>query len=376
MSSSTGWGWWSKKVCIAVTILSITPTLSARDQKTETAIAKAKAWLQSQQQADGSWLPREQPAVTAIVLRSCRGEWPGADGAAAADKGFGFLLQNLHPDGGIYGGTNYQNYNTSWSVLAFAESDRPERKRFIARARPLMVSWQMDLDQKGRVDNPFDGGIGYGDGTPRANLANTLVPLEALYLSKSYGARGEPKLDRDMLVEFLHRSQNLSSVNEEPWVLEDEPNRGGFIYHPGRSMAGETKSAEGKSGYRSYGSMTFAGLLSSFYVGVNKNDPAIKGAFDWLERHFSVEENPGIGKDGLFNYYALMAKTFSTYKVRTFKTADGRKIDWRAALTNKLLELQRPDGSWVNSQERWLENNPVLCTAYALMALNAIEGRR
>jgi hypothetical protein len=40
-----------------------------------------------------------------------------------------------------------------------------------------------------------------------------------------------------------------------------------------------------------------------------------------------------------------------------------------------MIALQRPDGSWVNSEGRWMEDNPVLCTTYALLALRDIEDR-
>jgi len=31
--------------------------------------------------------------------------------------------------------------------------------------------------------------------------------------------------------------------------------------------------------------------------------------------------------------------------------------------------LQRPDGSWVNETDRWMESNPHLVTAYSVLAL-------
>ena len=48
---------------------------------------------------------------------------------------------------------------------------------------------------------------------------------------------------------------------------------------------------------------------------------------------------------------------------------DGRKVDWKAELSAKLLKLQRPDGSWANENNRFWESDPVLCTAFALLSL-------
>jgi squalene-hopene/tetraprenyl-beta-curcumene cyclase len=35
-----------------------------------------------------------------------------------------------------------------------------------------------------------------------------------------------------------------------------------------------------------------------------------------------------------------------------------------------LAKRQKPDGSWVNENDRWMEGDPNLTTGYALMALS------
>jgi squalene-hopene/tetraprenyl-beta-curcumene cyclase len=47
-------------------------------------------------------------------------------------------------------------------------------------------------------------------------------------------------------------------------------------------------------------------------------------------------------------------------------------VDWKTDLTKRLLNLQSPDGSWVNSNGRWWEKDPVLVTAYSILALEQI----
>jgi hypothetical protein len=44
-------------------------------------------------------------------------------------------------------------------------------------------------------------------------------------------------------------------------------------------------------------------------------------------------------------------------------------LDWRTALIDRLEAMQNPDGSFVTIDDRWMENNPSLTTAYALVAL-------
>ena len=49
-------------------------------------------------------------------------------------------------------------------------------------------------------------------------------------------------------------------------------------------------------------------------------------------------------------------------------------IDWRQAIVERLVALQNPDGSFKALDDRWMENNPVLITAYGLIALQHAVG--
>ena len=68
-----------------------------------------------------------------------------------------------------------------------------------------------------------------------------------------------------------------------------------------------------------------------------------------------------------------MSKALSIAKIDFIKTKDGKLIDWRADITQKLLGLQKGDGSWSNTEGRWMESDPVLTTSYILMALGRIH---
>ena len=52
---------------------------------------------------------------------------------------------------------------------------------------------------------------------------------------------------------------------------------------------------------------------------------------------------------------------------------DHSTINWRDSLSRHLLNVQKPDGSWLNDTGRWMENDPVLVTAYTLIALEHIH---
>jgi squalene-hopene/tetraprenyl-beta-curcumene cyclase len=65
-------------------------------------------------------------------------------------------------------------------------------------------------------------------------------------------------------------------------------------------MAGEQKLKIVKP-LRSYGSMSYAGLLSMIHAQVDKNDPRVKAVIDWLSKNYTHDENPG-RQEGLCVY--------------------------------------------------------------------------
>ena len=71
----------------------------------------------------------------------------------------------------------------------------------------------------------------------------------------------------------------------------------------------------------------------------------------------------------MFYYSHTMAKTLSVLEVDQFEDAKGDKHDWRSDITAALAKRQKDNGSWVNHTDRWMEGDPNLVTAYALMAL-------
>ena len=63
--------------------------------------------------------------------------------------------------------------------------------------------------------------------------------------------------------------------------------------------------------------MTYAGLKSMIYAGLTDDDPRVKARPNWIQQHYTVEENPGIGKQGLFYYYHTFAKTLDVARKST-----------------------------------------------------------
>lgn len=350
--------------------------------KQEIALAyqRGLGFLRARQNpATGQWGDAEPVAFTGLIS-ACFLMDPSRDPAAPAppeaEKGLAFLLRHVQPDGGIYIQAR-ANYNTALALMALLMHPKPENEEIMLRARRYLVSRQMDLDEPGKNDNPLDGGIGYGDDKGNhADLSNTHFVLEALHYAealladKGDAARNEPRLNFAAAIDFIQRCQNRPESNPAPWVSSDPKDAGGFIYGPGETRGGEYQTPEGRTALRSYGSISYAGLLSFIYAGLERDDPRVRAAIDWLGKNYTLDENPGLGAQGKFYYFHTMAKALNAAGIDYLKLSDGKTIDWRRELAEKLLNIQKSDGSWVNDEAaRWMESDPVLTTGYILMAL-------
>lgn len=343
------------------------------------AIDRGNQFLASQQADEGHWGDPDYPAFTAMALQSAV-RAPGFDINAESypahiERGLETLLKYQKDDGGFYQKGLF-TYNTSAAMMALLATGREQYHEAILKARRKLVGDQADYDTPGETDNPLDGGIGYGSTKGLNDLSNTHLALEALHYSKQLvtdaAQADEPKLNWDAAIEFVSRCQNLRATNDQEWASDDPTNKGGFIYHPGSSKAGTTELEGGRTALRSYGSMSYAGLLSLVFADLKQDDPRVIAVKKWLSDNFTLDENPGMGQQGLYYYYHTMAKALAAANIKTLVTEDGSKIDWRRDLSVKLVSSQREDGSWVNENNRWWEGEAVLSTCYSIMALQQI----
>lgn len=353
--------------------------LSLRNE-IQLAIDKGLRFLKTQQKEDGSWSDADpnHPALTALPLVAFQREPSGKymkEQPEFMRKGYAFIRSKAQPDGGIYT-KGLSNYNTSTALMALLNSGDPKDEPLLKAAKDFIVGQQA----KGMTDPSLDGGISYGPtGTSRQHpdLDNHLVGIEALraYQAARKNVEGEGKqLNWQAAIDFISRSQNLTATNKEKWASDDPANKGGFVYFPGDSKAGEMKLPDGRVALRSYGSMSYAGLLSFIYADVKKDDQRVVAALDWLKKNYTLKENPGMERAGLFYYYHLMTKALAAADVKTLETPKG-KVDWASELALKLINTQAGDGSWVNDTARWMEKDPVLVTTYCVLSLEIIFHR-
>ncbi|MCZ6679720.1 MAG: terpene cyclase/mutase family protein [Candidatus Poribacteria bacterium] len=324
--------------------------------KVVAAIDRGLEWLKEQQGTEG--LFHDHPGLTALAitafLKHPQNKYAEAD-QPFIQKAIKILLEMQQPNGAIYDIDKQPalpNYNTSVALMALSSTKNPAYSEAITKGQGFIKGLQV-----ADAEDVYFGGIGYGSRETVHDLSNMSFAMQAL---KESGF-DDPEV-WDKAIKFLERCQNRSETNDRDWSGDD----GGFIYAPdGESKAGSDENGKPKS----YASMTYAGILSFIYANVDKNDPRVQSAVDWIKKHFTVEENYGMEKQGLFYNYHTMAKALKTYGEPTIMDAKGISHDWYRELAEKLISEQNPQGFWQNEESRWMERDPVLVTSYAVLAL-------
>ena len=369
-------------------------------------ITKAEGYLRSHQDpATGGWsvptqpdaskpMPPHFPAITALIVKGLLMN-PAADPVKdpVLANAIDYILRFRQPDGGIYDKL-LPSYNTSLSLSALARANTPKAREAIKPAQDFLrkLQWGESADASFKnpdsskpvgKENVYYGGVGYGNhGRPdNSNLSAFMQAMEDSGVSPQ-----DPAVQRAL--EFLRRTQMDDRVNDMPYAKGSR--QGGFIYstnesaesvegRAGQSYAGtveETLSDGTKaSRLRAYGTMTYAGFKSYLYAELPKDDVRVQAAYGWICRNYSVDENPGIGASGQYYYYLLFGRAMGAWGQPTVKLMDennqatGQERHWAEDLVDKLAALQNPDGSFKSVDKRWMESNPDLITAYALIGL-------
>jgi squalene-hopene/tetraprenyl-beta-curcumene cyclase len=324
-------------------------------QKLVESLRKGAVFLSQKQRPDGMW--ENHPGINAMVATAILRQ-PGPDRTkqlATAGKALDALAKLAKPDGGIYE-KDIPHYITAVSMMAFVAGGRAQDKPLIEKGRQYLADHLLDEGEGVPPTDKFYGGLGYG-GTSDGGRAD-IISLE-------YGLRAMKEAELpannaawDKAIKFLQRTQNNSEANDQTWAKND----GGFIYYPGYSQAGETAS---------YGAASYAGLMSYSWANLKKTDPRVQQVLKWVRDNYTVDENPGLGQKTVYYYYMVFAKALQAVGEPIITDAKGRRHNWREDLGKKLISLQHPEGFWVNTDKAELQDNPVLVTAFTMMAIEA-----
>ena len=272
----------------------------------------------------------------------------------------------------------YPLYTAALTINLLSMPSRRTHEKSQAAWAADLINRQLDEKLGWQASDPEFGGWGYAKELPRkpaaglrvlpgteSNLSATTFALEALR---------QIELPNDALRKarmFVERCQNYSLGAISYSSSFDD---GGFFFianDPVRNKAGVAgKDATGRDRYASYGSATADGIRALRACGVSEADPRLQAARSWLERSFRADSHPGgyvgdreVNREALYYYYA--------YSVSRALRSDGNDLGRREKLAEALIARQGADGSWVNSAVAVREDDPLVATSFAVLALAA-----
>jgi hypothetical protein len=359
----------------------------------QVALSNAAGWLWSKQAADGGWhstthrLLEPGQALTPLVLHALvsieetRGERPGG-GEVALE-----FIRNCAGSGAVVGLADpevpeYPNYATAYAltclVAAANEKDRP----LIERMREYLI------DRQFREENGFGrgtvvyGGWGFGGPLPEGgspghmDIHHTRCVLQALRRAGVEDAEMFARAEEFLRLMQRHpalvhsRPPQRESTSFAAW---NGPFDGGFYFSPivlAANKAGFTEKG-GLKFYRSYASATCDGVLALLACDVTATDERIGEAAKWLARHPQLDWPGGVPQDAHENWGESIRFTHFAVRAQTMQ-ALGSALEDRIELRQKLTSHQQANGSFQNNDGFLMkEDDPLLCTALAVLALAA-----
>ena len=355
-------------VLAAAAMMSVGAAFAAEKDVAQDALVKGLDFLLSKQEADGHFSDAKTPALTALPLwasSECAkkgvksSKYDSEKTAAILESAAKFVLAAQNQDGGFYAKMNHRGsgpgglstYNTAVCLSALFEYGKAPTEAML-KARKFLAESQLD------GDDTMAGGFGYGQARGRrryADLSNTAYALDAMRRTEGLEElrAGGKKVDVnwDKALAFVENLQE-----------KDGPQKGGAAYNERTPQAGSATNSTGRVKLMAYGSMSYAAVMSMAHAKLTKGDPRVRNALSYCEKYWTVEENPGMGNQGLFYYYDILSRALSAAGVDKVG-----EHEWKKELAAQLVKLQKPDGSWYNENNRFWEADPVLCTSFAVI---------
>jgi hypothetical protein len=325
----------------------------------------------SQQGTDGGWHSKtygqlkDGAAMTSLALNAlsrAADEWRKVK-QPVFDRGLAFLARGLDKRGTIAGPDGTLDFPTYAAALwldaqhRLRRTDHAESQRIIE----YLIAAQLHEPRGFETDSPSYGGwdfLGPDDAhgiTTGTNVSVTRYVTEALASGRE---------SKDKIEAALRRAKT--------YMLRCQQADGGFAF------TCEPASLNNKAAYgdkelkqaRSYGTATCDGIRALIACGVKPTDEPAAKAFAWLAKRPGLEVVPGFQdlppeagwQRGLrFYYYAALAPLLAHFPNAAIRKAE---------LDRHLIGLQKVDGSWENDSDRMRENDPLIATSLAIIALS------
>ena len=342
---------------------------------TEQAIADGLKSIMRQQATDGAWHSehygsmKQGAAVTAFTLYSIShlSAESRKPHAAAFKKAVDFLKQGIDKRGCVSapdGSMDYPVYSTSLILTVHKKLNIGLTPTQIKNMIQFLLDGQC-MEKRGfKPENLNHGGwdiLGPGSTkgkTAGANVSVTYYVLEALSQYQSDDLFEDDRIKKsiaaakvwcDRIVKtsdkggFYFTSEIRSNLNKAGWVTEEQP--------------------------RAYGSATCDGLGILLFTDAKKDAEAVKQTVAWLNANPQIDEVPGFTDEesswpSSLRFYYLTALSRS---LDHFEPAVTKKR--RRAIAQLLVDTQSQSGLWQSEFNQMRENDPLIATSLALIAL-------
>lgn len=326
--------------------------LDARQREAvDRAIERACDWIRTRQREDGSFecsssevCPVAVGALALWALASASEREADLDAAARASR---FLLLHAQPDGGVYDAARGLHVYTSGvaarALEAFA-ARRPSEEIDLAWRRAALFAYREGIPESAADESP-EAGLGSAAGGEEAR--------------RILDSRADLSEEQRRALEFLARARGegtpraLLRTRRPDWAPPDA----------------------------SIGDFTYEDVLPIVYRELSPEQQLALRARNAIRASYTLQRNPDLtrrfgptgfqqGQQGIYYYYLLVTRTLSTFGSPVLELQSGERRDWVRELSARLLSLQLEDGRWENGADRWWESEPLVVTAYSVLALD------
>jgi hypothetical protein len=343
----------------------------------DSAIESGFAWLLAAQDKDGGWhsetygAMRGGAAITSLVLYAASHlrEDLRAKHRKQLERGYAFLTPGLKKQGTIAcpdGSLDFPVYAAALVLTAARRMKLGATEGELNQLTTYLIESQLAEARKFKPGDKHFGGWDLMGNSPVLGLTSDTNVSLAVHALEALRGEKSPAGDRarSRALEWLAGCQNL-------------PRDGGFAFSPdGASLNNKAEwTDKEQTKPRSYGTATCDGLRALTYAGVKWDDKRSTVAVTWLAKWHSLSKVPGFEKlpeendwkhGLLYYYYSTFAKAVDHFPARV-------NTEERRALGDKIVGLQQKDGSWQNDSSRMREDDPLIATSLALVALGHVQ---
>ena len=373
----------------------LTPEQAALVERIDASLSRATAYLVMEQSPEGAWYSktygmfRDGVTLTPYVM-SALFFMPGTEARTAFRKGVDYLMAMVNEDGTLRTGPGGLLFPVltaaSASRMVVLEIKDEIHKRAQIAFLNLIRAWQLTEALGWSPDDLEYGGWGFALRPPKkpesgqlreeffeSNMVATIFGIAALRSARI--PLSDPVWQKVLV--FVKRCQNFA---DDPAPADPQFDDGGFFFIPTDPLQNKAGIAGtdrlGRQRFYSYGTMTADGLRALLQCGLPKDHPRVVAARTWLERRFSISDNPGtfnpdreVLRNATYYYWSWsVAHAFDRLGLKEFEQ-NGKTVHWAIELAAELLRRQQSDGTWTNTYTDAREDDPLVATSWAAAAL-------